>query len=86
MPQQHPIFDDIHGGNLEAVRRRVRADAAVMEERGEGYRRTPLIYAILMCKTAIALWLIEHRMTWTLATRMDGRRSTWRAWKARCRS
>ena len=31
--QQHPIFGDIVGGNLEEVQRRVRADAAVLEER-----------------------------------------------------
>ena len=29
----HPIFGDIDGGNLEEVQRRVRADAAVLEER-----------------------------------------------------
>ncbi len=58
--QQHPIFDEIEGGNLE-VQWRVRADAAVLDERQDVFRRTPLIYAIFMRKPAIALWLIEHR-------------------------
>ena len=59
--QQHPIFDDIDGGNLEEVQRRVRADAAVLEEREEEWGMTPLMYAIWERKPAIALWLIEHR-------------------------
>ncbi len=60
--QRHPIFDDIKGGNLEEVQRRVRVDEAVLEERRPDYFRwTPLIHAIWKNKPAIALWLIEHR-------------------------
>ncbi len=59
--QQHPIFGDIRSGKLEEVQRRVRADAAVLEERGGWGGRTSLIYAVCEGKPAIALWLIEHR-------------------------
>jgi len=62
--QDHPIFGDIRGGRLKKVKRRVRADAAVLEDCGE----TPLIYAIWECKPAIALWLIEHRSQHDLDT------------------
>ena len=41
--QDHPVFDDIEDGNLEEVQRRVRADAAVLEERLEEYGATPLM-------------------------------------------
>jgi len=61
LQQQHPTFDDINDGILEEVQRRVRADAAVLEEREEEWGETPLIYAIWERKPAIALWLIEHR-------------------------
>ncbi len=62
--QDHPIFDDIDHGNLEEVQRRVRADAAVLEERHKELwyaGMTPLAWAIDRRKLAIALWLIEHR-------------------------
>ena len=59
--QGHPIFDDITGGRLEEVQRRVRADAAVLDEREQLWGMTPLMRAGWKCKPAIALWLIEHR-------------------------
>ncbi len=60
--QSHPIFGDIVRGRLEEVQRRVRADAAVLEERWALYAMTPLTWAVFMRKQpAIALWLIEHR-------------------------
>ncbi len=59
--QDHPIFRDIDGGILEEVQRRVRADAAVLEERRHPLGMTPLIHAIRKDKPVIALWLIEHR-------------------------
>jgi len=60
--QLRPIFDHISGGDLEEVQRRVRADAAVLEERREVYLgMKPLKWAIWERKPAIALWLIEHR-------------------------
>lgn len=59
--QQHPIFRDIEYGDLEAVKQRVLADPAVLEERGMYWQPTLLIYAIFHCKLAIALWLIKHR-------------------------
>ncbi len=86
LQQQHPIFDDIVRGNLEEVQRRVRADAAVLEERGYD-ERTPLMYAS-RGKPAIALWLIEQRgqTTWTLRVRVGRRRSTSPPGQARGRS
>ena len=57
----HPIFGDIRGGDLEAVKSRVLADPAVLEERYFFRQRTPLIYAICNDKPTIALWLIDHR-------------------------
>jgi ankyrin repeat protein len=59
MPR-HPIFDEIINGDLEAVKRRVLADVAVLDEKRSG-DDTPLIHSILHSKPAIALWLIEHR-------------------------
>ena len=42
--EDHPIFDDIARGNLEEVQRRVRADAAGLEERVEDlWELTPLM-------------------------------------------
>jgi hypothetical protein len=61
MAQPHPIFDDIDDSNLAEVQQRVLADAAVLEERGDWDRKTPLIYAVDHSQPAIALWLIRHR-------------------------
>lgn len=63
----HPIFDDIRCYDMGEVKRRVLADHAVLEERGP-HGRTPLIYAIEQQKSAIALWLIEHRGQHDLST------------------
>jgi ankyrin repeat protein len=68
----HPIFDDIKGGNLEAVQERVLADAAVLEQRRIGDRWTPLMAAIALKKPAIALWLIQHRGQHSLETADGG--------------
>lgn len=51
---------DIEHSDLEAVKRRLLADPAVLEERN-CYQHTPLMYAISCQNSAIALWLIEHR-------------------------
>ncbi len=59
--QDHPTFRNIYRGNLEEVHRRVRADAAVLEEREGEYGMTQVVYAICEEQPAIALWLIEHR-------------------------
>ena len=59
--EDHPIFGDIRGGNLEEVQRRVRADASVLEERNSYAGWTPLMHAMIERQPAIALWLIEHR-------------------------
>jgi hypothetical protein len=60
MPR-HSIFGDIGSGNLDEVQRRVWAEPAVLEERGDWDHETPLMYAIYQCKPAITLWLIGHR-------------------------
>lgn len=46
MPE-HPIFHDIDNGDLEAVKARVLADAAVLEIQEETYGgTTPVTYAL----------------------------------------
>ena len=57
----HPIFGDIDNGDLEAVKRRVLADATVLDEKEEDYERSPLMYAVDRERHAIAHWIIEHR-------------------------
>ncbi len=81
--QRHPIFGDIVDGNLEEVQRRVRADAAVLEEREEELRMTPLIWAIFRQQLAIALWLIEHRGQHDLESRERGGQTAfhWACWR-----
>lgn len=57
----HPVFEDIGHGDLEAVQQRVLADPAVLEELAGDTQFTPLMYAIGQGKNAMALWIIEHR-------------------------
>ena len=72
----HPIFDEIRRGDLEAVKQHVLADPAVLEEKQEAvYDQTPLIYAIHCREVAIAHWLIDHRGQLDVNTR-DGLPST----------
>lgn len=56
----HPIFSDIWSDHLEAVKLHVLADAAVLEEIGV-YDMRPLLFAVFRRRSAIALWLFEHR-------------------------
>lgn len=53
MADDHPIFDDIERGDLEAVRAHVLADATVLEEQ-EGCGRTSLVYTIHEKKLALS--------------------------------
>ena len=63
MAAEHPIFNDIHRGNLEAVKQHVLADSAVLKETTSIGKQTPLLYAIQYESgyLPIAHWLIEHR-------------------------
>jgi hypothetical protein len=55
MAAQHPIFDDIRRGDLEAVKQHVLANPAVLEEKGGGgHQVTPLMHAIDRDKPTIA--------------------------------
>lgn len=67
----HPVFNDIRRGDVKAVKARVLADAAVLDETGSliFLQMTPLMYAIYDRKPDIALWLIEHRGQQSLETR-----------------
>ena len=67
----HPIFGEIETGDLEAVKARVLADPAVLEQIEIVSHQTPPIFAIVCQQPAIALWLIEHRDGHSLDTR-DG--------------
>lgn len=73
MAAEHPIFIDILRGDLEAVKQRVLADPAVLEEKGS-YQMTPLIYAITHKKPTIAHWLIDHRGQHDVNTQSGARR------------
>lgn len=57
----HPIFNDIKRGELEFMQQCMVTDGAVLEERESSWDMTPLMYAIVEKKPAIALWLLEHR-------------------------
>lgn len=49
----HPIFDDITRGNLKAVKQRVLAEAAALEELGP-YEMTPLMWAVCVHNVAMS--------------------------------
>lgn len=62
MAADHPIFRDVDRDDLKAVKRRVLADPAVVEERQSLYGKTPLMWAIVKNRRhSITHWLIEHR-------------------------
>ncbi len=73
----HPIFGDIHEGNLEAVAHHVRGNSTVLEERrrpgNESRAQTPLIYATFMQQNHVASWIIQHKGSHNLDTKdMEG--------------
>ena len=73
MAAQHPIFDDIRRGDLEAVKQHVLANPTMLEEI-DRYRfgfgqMTPLCAIDYRIPDEIAHWLIDHRGQHDLNTR-----------------